>query len=205
VKAPFPGIITHRNVDTGAFVNSAGSGRGEPLFTLARVDKLIVILRLPEKEAGMVRQGCKAHMTITALDGLVVEGTVSRFSRVLDDKSRTMRVEIDIDNKSGTVYPGMYGPVKVVLREMPDALTVPAGAVYAVGGKTFVVQVRGGKAYRIPVVTAYDDGLIVQIESGLKGNEEIVVSNKGQLAEGQPVDPHRVDNANANGSLTKRK
>lgn len=204
VKAPFPGIITHRNVDPGAFVNSAGSGRGEPLFTLARVDKLIVILRLPEKEAGMVREGCKAHMSITALDGKVVEGTVSRFSRVLDDKSRTMRVEIDIDNKSGTVYPGMYGPVKVVLREMPDALTVPAGAVYAVGGKSFVVQVRDRKVYRLPVVTGYDDGVVVQIESGLKGNEEIVVSNKGQLAEGQPVDPHRVDKAGANGSVTRR-
>lgn len=204
VKAPFSGIITHRNVDPGAFVNSAGSGRGEPLFTLARVDKLIVILRLPEKEAGMVRQGCKAQMSIPALDGKVVEGTVSRFSRVLDDKSRTMRVEIDIDNKSGAVYPGMYGPVKVVLREIPDALTVPAGAVYAVGDKTFVVQVRGDKAYRVPVVTGYDDGVVVQIESGLNGNEEIVVSNKGQLAEGQLVVPHRVDRPNANGAVSKK-
>lgn len=204
LKAPFAGVITSREVDPGTFVNSATSGRGEPLFTLCRMDKLIVVQRVPERIAGLVRVGCKATMAITTPEPREIGGTVARYSRSLD-KQKTMRVEIDLENKDGSVYPGMYGPVTLILREIPKALTIPAEAVYAVSGQSYVVQVRNRQARRVLVTTGYDDGVVVQVLSGLSGNEEIVVSNKGQLSEGQVVDPHRVDDRSAADSTGSRR
>jgi len=193
LKAPFSGVITRRTVDPGDFVNAGASGRDGELFTLARVDKVIAVLRVPEREVGSVRVGARALIRPAALDGQEVDGVVARFAKSLDEKSRTMRVEIDIANQSGVLYPGMYAPVTLVLQEIKDAITVPASAVYTVGATAYVVQVRNGAAHRIAVKTAYDDGKVVQVTAGLIGDEEVVVSNKGQIEEGQPVTPHRVD------------
>lgn len=193
IKAPFAGVITRRNVDDGAFVNSASSGRGEPIFSLARVDKVTVVLRVPEKEVSAVKKGSRATIQLEALAGHEVQGLVARFSRALEEKSRTMRVEIDVDNSAGAVYPGMYGAVTLVLREIKNALTVPAAAVYSVDSGVYVIQSRNKQAHRIPVRTGCDDGVVVQILEGLTGDEEIIVSNKGQIAEGQFIQPSRID------------
>ncbi len=200
LKAPFDGVITRRTVDEGAFVNSAASGRGDPIFTICSAKQVTVVLRVPEKEASAVRIGNRALIQLAALGGQQFEGRVARFSHALEEKSRTMRVEIDIDNDTGALYPGMYGPITLILQEIKQALTVPASAVYAVGAESFVIQVDDGKSHRRLVKTGYDDGRVVQITSGLEGDEEIVVSNKGQIAEGQSLDPHRNGDEAAAGS-----
>lgn len=193
LRAPFAGVITRRALDPGTFVNAADSGHGEAIFTLARMDKVIAVLRVPEREAGAVAVGERAMMRISGLRNFEITGSVSRFAKSLEEKSRTMRVEIDIDNPSGAVYPGMYGPVTLVLNEIKGAITVPGSAVYAFGGQSYVIAVHGRQARRIPVKTGYDDGKIVQVVEGLKGDEEIVVSNKGQIEEGQALAPSRID------------
>jgi HlyD family secretion protein len=192
LKAPFDGVITRRTVDEGAFVNSAGSGRGDPIFTLARMDKVTVVMHVPEREVSAVKVGCRAQMRLSALGDKVVEGKVARFARSLDNQ-KTMRVEIDIPNESWLLYSGMYGPVTLILQEIKHALTLPASAVYAVEGKSQVIQVVDGKAHRVAVKTGYDDGVVIQILQGLLGDEEIVVSNKGQITEGQSLKPFHTD------------
>lgn len=191
LRAPFAGVITKRSLDPGDYV-TAGAVR-EPLFVLERLDKLTAVLKVPEREAGNVRVGMKARVRLESRGRQAVPGTVARFAKSLDEKSRTMRVEIDIDNPDGAIYPGMYGSIDLILQENKNALAIPASAVYSVANKTYVVVVRDNRAYRVPVEIGYDDGKVVQIVSGLSGNEEVIVSNKGQISEGQAVDAHRAE------------
>ena len=193
LRAPFAGVITRRTVDPGDFIPVGANSQSEPIFVVERIDTVTAVLRVPERDAGYVRVGMRASMKLDALGGREAWGKVARFSRSLEEKSRTMRVEIDIDNPEGTIYPGMYGPVDLILQESKNALTIPASAVYTVGNTTYVVQVRGNRAYRVPIEIGYDDGKVVQVAKGLRGDEEIIVSNKGQISEGQAVEPHRVE------------
>lgn len=187
LKAPFDGVVTRRTVDVGEYVASPGSDRATPLFTLERIDPVTVVLRVPEKEVPAVRIGNRATVRLDGLQHRELSGSVTRLSQSLDPKSRTMRVEIDVANVDGAIYPGMYGAVSLVLLDLEDALTVPASALYSRGGELFVFQVRDDRVVRTTVRTGYDDGRIVQILKGLNGDEIVIVSNKGELSEGELV------------------
>jgi len=187
LKAPFDGVVTRRTVDVGEYVASPGSDRATPLFTLERIDPVTVVLRVPEKEVPSVRIGNRATVSLEGLKNRELTGTVTRFSQGLDPKSRTMRVEIDVPNADGSIYPGMYGAVSLVLADVDDALTVPASALYSRGGALFVFQIRDDRVVQTKVRTGYDNGRIVQILEGLDGDENVIVSNKGELSEGDRV------------------
>lgn len=193
LKAPYAGTITRRNVDPGEYVHSPSSDKATPLFTISGTQSVTIVMRVPEKEVPHVRLGNSVSMTFDALQGDVVTGQVARMSKSLDDKSRTMRVEIDVKNPNDRLYPGMFGSVSLSLADVKNALTVPASALYGTGEGLFVVTVTDGVARRVQVETGYDDGRVVQIVSGLQGDEEVVVSNKGNLADGQAVAASRVN------------
>lgn len=192
LKAPYAGTITRRTVDPGEYVHSPSSDKATPLFTIARTQSVTVVMRVPEKEVPQVRLGNPVSMRFDALKSEVVSGKVTRLSKSLDEKSRTMRVEIDVKNPGDQLYPGMFGSVTLVLSDVKDALTVPASALYGTGEGLFVVTVTDGVARRARVTTGYDDGRLVQILTGLTGDEEVVISNKGNLADGQPVAASRM-------------
>ncbi len=101
------------------------------------------------------------------LGEIQAEGKVARTSRALNDQ-KTMRVEIDVDNPDGRLYPGMYGHATVVLQEVSNALTVPASAVDSVDGQPCLIAVDKGVAHRLTVKTGFDDGHVVQILNGLQ-------------------------------------
>ena len=193
LKAPYAGTITRRTVDPGEYVHSPSSDKATPPFTIANTESVTVVMRVPEKEVSQVQIGNAVRMQFEAIKGEVVSGRVTRLSKSLEEKSRTMRVEIDVKNPNDKLYPGMFGSVSLVLADIKDALTVPASALYGTGGSLFVVTVTDNIARRTRVQTGYDDGRIVQIVSGLAGNEPIVVSNKGDLSDGQRVTAARVD------------
>jgi len=186
LRAPFDGVITRRTVDEGAYVRTPSSDRATPILQIAKIDWMRIVMHVPEKEVLLVRRGNTARIKLFGREQ-PVEGKVARFANSLEEKSRTMQVEIDVPNKEGQLYPGMFGSVALTLREIPGALTVPASALYGSGDQLFVVQVKDGKAVRTKVKTGYDDGAVVQIVEGLGGSEEVVVSNKGDLSDGQPV------------------
>jgi len=186
LRAPFDGVITRRTVDEGAYVRTPSSDRATPILQIAKTDWMRIVMHVPEKEVPLVRRGNTARIKLFGREQ-PVEGKVARYANGLEEKSRTMQVEIDVPNKDGVLYPGMFGSVALTLREIPAALTVPATALYGSGDQLFVVQVKDGKAVRTKVKTGYDDGTVVQIVEGLSGGEEVVVSNKGDLADGQAV------------------
>jgi RND family efflux transporter MFP subunit len=115
------------------------------------------------------------------------EGEVTRFASVLDPSTRTMKTEIDLPNAQGLLRPGMYGNVTLVLESHPAALTLPAATLVTEQGQHFVFVLKDNKAYKVKVTTGIDDGIRVEILSGLQGNEAIIVAGASMLTDGGPV------------------
>jgi RND family efflux transporter MFP subunit len=186
IEAPFDGVVTLRNVDTGHL--TVPGTQGEPLFVVAHADVVTVAVAVPETFAAAVEPGDRALVRLQALGGRTVEGRVTRTSFALDDASRTLRVEIDLQNPDGTLRPGLYANVTIVAEEHPDALTVPATAVVRDGARAFCVVVAAGRAARRPVELGLSDGTNAEVLSGLVADDVVVKANAASLTDGQPVD-----------------
>src|SRR6266852_8903237 len=179
IRAPFDGVVTKRYVDPGALIQQASSQTNvSPLVTVARVNTLRIFIDVAEPEVRFVKRGSSVTFVVDALPGTEYEGYTTRFA-TLDPKTRTMRTEIDLPNRDGLLRPGMFGNVKLTLEHRPNALTVPASALVAEGGKTYVYTVVDGKAKRVEVTTGFDDGLQVELTGGVTGREPIIINGKG--------------------------
>jgi RND family efflux transporter MFP subunit len=185
IEAPFDGIVTRRNVDTGQLTRPGSDA--DPLYVVARSDLVTITVDVPEMFAVAVEPGDRATVALQAMKGRTVEGTVTRTSWSLDPRTRTLRVEIDIPNPGGTLRPGLYAYATVVTEEHKDVLTVPATAVVQEKDKAYCVVVVADKAERRPVEVGLSDGMRTEVVSGLEGNEAVVKANATSLADGQPV------------------
>jgi len=185
IVAPYSGRITGRNVNVGDLTEEGTHGK--PLFIVARDDVVRVTLSVPEMYADAVDPGDQAVIQVQALDGKVIEGKVTRTSWMLDDKSRTLRTEIDVPNPEGKLRPGLYVNATIIVDEHLNVLTVPATAVVRADSRTFCVNVAAGRAVWKPVKLGLDDGTRVEILSGLQENEAIVRANPSSLIDGQAV------------------
>ncbi|RUL82544.1 efflux RND transporter periplasmic adaptor subunit [Tautonia sociabilis] len=195
IVAPYDGVVTRRHVDTGHLTVPGGSG--DPLFVVARTDKVRIAVGVPETDAPLVNPGDRAEVRLQALDGRTFEGQVTRISWVLDQTTRTLRAEVDLENPEGVLRPGLYAYATIVAEERPDALTVPATAIVRDGGKAYCVVVADGEAHRREVELGLGDGQRVEILSGLDGDEAIAAANADSLAEGQPVEAEQPELAGA--------
>jgi len=187
IRAPFAGLLTRRLVDPGAFVQSAATGKAEPLFTLARVDRLRIVADIPEAEAILVRLGQPATLQISAGGGERFSGKVVRFADALDSGTRTMRTEVELDAPVKTLRLGMFGSVTILLADFPDALMLPASALLTGGGKPAVLIVEEGHARKREVELGINDGARTQVLRGLTGSEQVIADGKTSLRDGQTV------------------
>jgi len=194
IKAPYDGVITRRLVDTGAFIQSAATGKPEPLFNIARVDRLRIIADIPEAEASLVKLGQPA--TFQAGDRrLEAGGKVARFADALDSGTRTMRTEIELDRPASGLQPpasklrpGMFGSITILLADVPDALMLPTSVLVPGGGKPAVLVVEEGKARRREVELGFNEGGRVQVIRGLTGNELVIADGNTRAKDGQTVE-----------------
>ena len=201
LRAPFDGIITKRWVDTGTTVKDPGM----PLFTFMRIDKVRVILDIPERDVPYLRAGPKGnsvHLKIPALKEAAgtedLTGTLTLLASALDPVTRTMRTEMHLENKVGERFgdlkPQMTGTAHVILA-VREALTVPSSALVRTGDKMEIYIVADptgdpakGTLKRLEVQTGLDDGLRVEIKSdNLTGRELVVVKGAGVLRPGEQV------------------
>jgi RND family efflux transporter MFP subunit len=194
VRAPFDGMITYRGVDEGDFVQNATSGQARRLMSVTAIDTVKLVIQVPERDTPWVRVGSEATVAIDAWGGRNVSGRVARVAHALDPDTRTMQAEIDLDNRDRQLLPGMYGQVTLSLQKIPDSQAIPATALYSRKGENYIILVRDGVAHRQLVRIRYDDGREVEVvklidgrEVPLDGSDEVVVSNKGEIAEGQRV------------------
>ncbi len=186
IVAPYDGVVTRRNVDTGHL--TVPGGQGESLFVVARSDLVTVAVSVPELFAAAVDTGDRVAIRLQAIPGRTFEGKVTRTGYALDPKSRTLRVEVDLPNRDGKLHPGLYAYASIVVEEHPDALTLPTSAVARDGDKAYCVVVRDGHAARRPIGLGLADGTSTEIFTGLRGDEDVVKAGVGSLADGQAVE-----------------
>jgi HlyD family secretion protein len=188
ITAPYDGVITQRLVHPGAFIQSAATSKTDHLFTIARVDRMRIVTEIPETESAWIKIGQLATLQVDAARGQRLAGKVARLADSLDKRSRTMLVEVDLDAPTLLLRPGMYGSVAITLADYPDALLLPTSTLLAEGGKPAVMIVKDGKAYRQEVALGYNDGVRIQVNRGLNGDEQIITDGKNTVREGQPVE-----------------
>jgi HlyD family secretion protein len=192
IESPLDGVVTFRGegVHPGAFIRSAmEGGNAEPLLTVGRTDRFRTIVQVPERDVPFCDQGDPATVTFDALKGRVFKGTVSRVASSEDLVQRIMRVEIDLPNKDGLLRDGMYGRAVIELEPPSKNLTIPASCLIEQNGEGegAVYLVKDGKVKRAPIRVGKDNGLQVEVLSGLSPDDEIIAQPTSSIAEGIDV------------------
>jgi HlyD family secretion protein len=188
ITSPYDGVITKRNFFPGAFIHSAAVGGSVPMLTVARTDKVRVVTAIPDRDVPLTNVGDPAEVTLDAMGTEVFKGAVSRFADAEDPGSRTMHTEIDLPNPNDRIKPGMYGIAKVILDTVTKNSTLPAYCLVGESkdGKGELFVIKDGKAKKTKVAVGADDGIRVEILSGIAPDTEVIV-NTGSVTDGVPV------------------
>jgi RND family efflux transporter MFP subunit len=188
VVAPFDGVITARNVERGDLVND-GSGNGsKDLFSIAQSNVLRVQVEVPQSSALAIKDGQTAVLTVREKPGREYTATVTRSAESLDLAARTMLTEVQVDNREGSLVPGMYGEVKFVITHSQPSLIIPTTALVIDKNGTHVIAVTpDDHVHFIPVHVGQDLGSQIEISHGLRGGESLVTNPSDLLSEGQKV------------------
>ncbi len=189
IVAPFDGVVVERMADPGALVQNAANNQAATrgVVKVVRDDILRVLVPVPEASLAYVRRGQAAKITLDALAGQTVVGSVTRFAPAVDPRSRTMQVEIDLPNPDRRLRPGMYARVALTLEVHRGALSIPAEAIQGKEAERFVYVVRDGTARKTPITVGLEDGKATEVLDGLSPNDEVVVVGRDTLTDGARV------------------
>jgi HlyD family secretion protein len=206
IIAPYGGIVVVRNVNKGDYLQPGSgdltSGKGTPLYVVARTDLVRVYVDVPEMDANAVHgeeevgkaKATKATVRIQALDDTEIEATVTRTSWALRERSRSLRAEIDLPNPDARLLPGMYayGEVRT---EKRNVRAIPAPAVVEIGNRNYCFLYEDGKAVQTAVQTGTSDGKwteVIRKRQGGKwvpftGDEKVILGDLAELSNGEKV------------------
>lgn len=181
ITAPFDGVVTERLVHPGALV---GPGADTALLVLQQVSRLRLIVPVPEEDTASIVNGAKIEFHVPAYPERVYVGTVAGIAHSLDEKTRTMPVELDVENRDGSLSPGMYPSVKWPLRQARPALFVPRTAVVTTTERVFVVRNREGYAEWVDVRKGPAEGDLVEVAGALQPGDLVVKQATDEIREG---------------------
>ncbi len=186
VKAPFDGVITLRNLDAGALVNAGNT----LLFRIAQTGTLRTYVNVPQANAGSIRPGQTAHLSVSNLPGREFTGAVARTANALDPNSRTLLVEVHVPNADGALLPGMYAQVDLSSTRTNPPMLVPSEALIVRADGTGVALVRPDHTVHLQKIQiGRDYGDRLEVTGGLKEGD-MIIPNPGDVArEGLKVDP----------------
>ena len=186
LRAPFDGTVTARYADPGALLPAAtgGTNGAQPLLEVAQLERLRVALQLGQDDAARVRAGEIVRMQ--GPDPKPFEAPISRISRSLDPRTRTMLCEIDLPTPPPGLYPGAFVQTSLALRGPPRPL-LPSDALLAQKGTQFVALVEDGRVHFQRVKLGMDDGTRVEVLDGLRGGELVALDLGQDVADGSPV------------------
>ena len=187
IYAPFDGVITARNVDIGVLINAGSNTSGRELFHMTAIHTLRVFVAVPEVYSRAARPGSTATLTLDEFPGRSFKGTLVRNANAIDLTSRTLLVEVDVDNPSGELLPGAYVFVHLKLPEQVASATVPANTLLFRAEGLQVAVVRDGRAQLVPVTIGRDYGTTVEIVAGLQPTDQVIVAPSDSLTSGTPV------------------
>ncbi len=196
VRAPFDGTVTERRIDVGNLVTAGSASTTTPLYRMAQTDPLRVFVDVPQSAAGeLMNAGIPAEIRAPDAAGGVFAGKIARSAESISAQARTMRVEVDMPNAGHALVPGMY--VNVAFQLTPRGLVeVPAAALIFRGSTAQVAKVDGsGKIVFTDVAIARDDGSMVELGSGVRPGDKLVLNISSQIGAGQAVAINEADTA----------
>ena len=188
VVAPFDGVVTRRQVDVGALVIAGTQGQATPILHIADDSRLRVVADLPEADALQAQVGHNAEILPEALPGLRVSGTISRRAETVDPGTRTMRVEVEVENADRKLTAGLSARLRLQLDARQDVVAVPSAWLRFKKEKPYVFVVDGGKARKVALRLGADDGKVAEVVEGLQGSEDVILSSVGSLSDGDAVE-----------------
>ncbi len=187
ITAPFTGIITRVYVRKGDMAFMPKAATAAPLLEMADLSSLVVRCAVPEANASKVAPGMKGQVRLDALPGKTLPASVTRVFPQLDPRMRTRTIELTTKD-NGALAPGMFGRVRLILESVPDAVTVPVHAVIvSPTGARMAFVAADGKAVQRKVQTGIEEGGRIQILSGLKPGEKVIVSGQERLKDGAEI------------------
>jgi len=187
VYAPFDGVVTARNTDIGALIDAGSAAAARELFHMAAIQRLRVFVAVPEIYSRAARTGAAAALTLDEYPGREFHGTLVRNASAIDPASRTLLVEVDVDNPKDELLPGAYVFVHLKLPRQAPSVTVPANTLLFRSQGLQVGVVRDGQAQLVPVTIGHDYGTTVEIVAGVQPTDQVIVSPSDSLTSGTRV------------------
>jgi RND family efflux transporter MFP subunit len=185
VRAPFDGILTSRNTDVGALVNS---GSGNALFTMAQTSPLRIYVTVPESFSHAVHEGTQADLSFNEFPNRHFPAKVVRTAGAIDPTTRTLLTELQVPNESGELFPGAYAQVRLQTESADRAWLVPANVLlFREEGASVGIVKPDGKVEIRPIKIGRDLGAKIEVVDGLTANDRVVVNPSDSLANGMVV------------------
>jgi RND family efflux transporter MFP subunit len=187
VTAPFAGVVTERNIHPGALVGPPSNGKGTPMLRMEFVTKLRLTIAVPEDQTSAVKVGDLLEFTVPAWPQRKFKASVARIAHTVDERTRTMPIECDVDNADGALSSGMYATVAWRERRTMPTLFVPDKAIVQGTDKTFVVRIKDGKADPVTVRRGVSMTGLVEVFGDLQAGDVIAKRGSEELKAGTPV------------------
>jgi membrane fusion protein (multidrug efflux system) len=184
ITAPFSGVVTERNVHPGALV---GPGTATPIVRIVDSHRLRLVVPVPESYTAGVKAGAVLSFSVAAYPAQTFSGTVSRIAQTIEVGTRTMAVELDVNNADARLSPGTFCQVRWPVRRTSPSLLVPRGSIASTTGRTFVIRVRGGRTEWVDVKTGLASGTLVEVFGDLSPGDEIASRGTDEIRAGMPV------------------
>jgi RND family efflux transporter MFP subunit len=188
VYAPFDGVITARNTDIGALIDAGANSTGKELFHVAAINRLRVFISVPENYEQAAKTGSPASLTLNEFPGRTFPGTIVRNANSIDLTSRTLLVEVDVDNPTGELLPGAYVAVHLKFSgTSANAMTIPVTTIMFRSEGIRAAIVRDGKAMLVPITIGRDFGDSLEVLAGLRAQDPLIINPPDSLISGTPV------------------
>jgi membrane fusion protein (multidrug efflux system) len=192
VKAPFDGVVTERNVHPGALVGPTGaSGGAVPMVRIETLSRLRVVVPVPQTYAAGVPEGSKVDFTVPAFPGRIFSGKIARIAHSVDEKTRTMPVELEAPNAKGELSPGTFSDVLWPVRRSYPTLFVPTSSVANTLERVFVVRIRDGKSEWVDVKTGATVDKMTEVFGDLQEGDMVAIRGTDELRPGTAVSPQQ--------------
>jgi RND family efflux transporter MFP subunit len=187
VYAPCDGVITDRMVDAGALVAAGGSSGTTQLLTMARTDILRIYVDVPQSDYRNIHNGDTAEILLQEFPDKAFVGKVTNIAGSLNSNSRTLQTELRIDNRGHVLRPGSYADVRFVFDRPNPPVVVPSNAIVTKNDGLYAAVVESGSVKYHAVDVSRDYGNKLEIGSGLKANDTVILDPPGSLADGDRV------------------
>ncbi len=189
IRAPFSGMITTRNVELGTLIQSGiNNTNAAALFEIMDMEIIRLTIALPETEVDNISKGMQAEISFTELPGEQFLAQVSRMANAIDNRNKTMKVQLDIPNRNGKIKAGMYANVAIQLQSTGDKISLPNEVLIAIKSEFFILQVKDGIVKRTLIKKGLSNTHFFEVLSNeINENSKVIVEGKAMVKEGMKV------------------